>query len=115
MINIQNLDFSYQKGEKIIHDLSFEVPRNSLFGFLGANGSGKTTVIRLMLNLCKPSAGEVFIQNKNISSTTKGLYKNIGTLIEEPTFYGHLSAYDNLKLLANFYDVDKNRMEEVLN
>ena len=114
MINIQNLDFSYQKGEKIIHDLSFEVPRNSLFGFLGANGSGKTTVIRLMLKLCKPSAGEVFIQNKKISSTTKGLYKNIGTLIEEPTFYGHLSAYDNLKLLANFYDVDKNRMEEVL-
>ena len=114
MIQVQNLDFSYQKGEKIIDNLSFDVPENSIFGFLGANGSGKTTAIRLLLNLYKPSAGEVIIQNKKISLNAKELYKNIGTLIEDPTFYGHLSAKENLKLLATFYEVDNYRIEEVL-
>ncbi|NQX98401.1 MAG: ATP-binding cassette domain-containing protein, partial [Flavobacteriales bacterium] len=92
MIKVQNLDFSYQKGEKIIDNLSFNVPKNSIFGFLGANGSGKTTAIRLLLNLCKPNNGEVIIQNKKISLHSLELYKNIGTLIESPTFYGHLSG-----------------------
>lgn len=114
MIKVQNLDFSYQKREKIIDNLSFDVPENSIFGFLGANGSGKTTAIRLLLNLYKPNSGEVIIQGKKISSNSKELYKNIGTLIEDPTFYGHLTAKENLKLLANFYEIDNYRIEEVL-
>ena len=114
MIKVQNLDFSYQKGEKVIDNLSFNVPENSIFGFLGANGSGKTTAIRLLLNLCKPNNGEVIIQNKKISSNSLELYKNIGTLIENPTFYGHLSGKENLHLFANFYEVDNYRVDEVL-
>lgn len=114
MIKVQNLDFSYQKGEKIIDNLSFDVPENSIFGFLGANGSGKTTAIRLLLNLYKPSRGEVIIKNKKMATNAKELYKHIGTLIEDPTFYGHLTAKENLKLLANFYNVDNHRIEEVL-
>ncbi len=114
MIHVQNLNFSYQKGLKIIDDLSFNVPENSIFGFLGANGSGKTTAIRLLLNLYKPTTGSVLIKNKRMSSNAKTLYKNIGTLIEAPTFYSHLSAKENLKLLANFYEVDNSRIEIVL-
>jgi len=114
MIKAKNLDFSYQKGEKIIDNLSFDVCENSIFGFLGANGSGKTTAIRLLLNLYQPDSGEVIIQNKKIASNAKELYKNIGTLIEDPTFYGHLTAKENLKLLANFYEVDDYRIEETL-
>ena len=114
MIKVQNLNFSYQKGENIIHDLSFDVPENSIFGFLGSNGSGKTTAIRLLLNLYTPNRGEVFIKNKKISSNALELYKNIGTLIEAPTFYGHLSGKDNLKLLASYYEVEDRRVEEVL-
>jgi len=114
MIRVKNLDFSYRKGEKIIDNLSFNVPENSIFGFLGANGSGKTTAIRLLLNLCKPSAGEVLINNKKISSNYLELYKNIGTLIESPTFYGHLTGRENLKVLSNFYEVDSYRIDKVL-
>ena len=114
MIKVENLDFSYQKREKVIDNLSFNVPENSIFGFLGANGSGKTTVIRLLLNLCKPNNGEIIIQNKNIKSHSLELYKNIGTLIENPTCYSHLSGKENLKLLANFYEVGNHRIEEVL-
>jgi ABC-type multidrug transport system ATPase subunit len=114
MIKVQNINFSYQKSEKIIEDLSFDVPENSIFGFLGANGSGKTTAIRLLLNLCKPDSGEILIQNKKIASNYIELYKKIGTLIEDPTYYGHLSGRDNLKLLAKFYEVDNHRIDEVL-
>ena len=114
MIQVKNLDFSYSKGEKIIDNLSFNVPENSIFGFLGANGSGKTTAIRLLLNLCKPSAGEIIINNKKISSNYLELYENIGTLIESPTFYGHLTGRENLKVLANFYEVDNFRIDKVL-
>ncbi|MFK8038920.1 MAG: ABC transporter ATP-binding protein [Crocinitomicaceae bacterium] len=114
MIEFKNVSFSYQKDEQIIDNLSFHVPENSIYGFLGANGSGKTTAIRLLLNLYKPSNGEVLIKNKKIKSSPIEFYKNVGTLIESPTFYGHLSGKQNLAIWANFYEVGNKRIDEVL-
>ncbi len=114
MITAENIDFSYQKGEKIINDLSFNVPENSIFGFLGANGSGKTTTIRLLLNLCKPGNGKVLIHNNNLTANSYMLYNDIGALIESPSFYNQLTGFENLKLLANYYKVSDSRILEVL-
>ncbi len=114
MIKIENLNFSYQKGTKILNNLSIEVPRGSIFGFLGANGAGKTTTIRILLGLCKADSGQIFIDGKPFSNTNYLQYKNIGAMIEEPSLYGHLSGKENLQFLSKYYDIKPNRIEEVL-
>lgn len=114
MITIKNLDFSYKKNFKIIDNLSFEVPTNSIFGFLGSNGSGKTTTIRLLLNLCKPNGGEILINNQKITRNSIKAFQDIGTLIEQPTLYKHLTGKENLAIFCNYYNVKKSRIDEVL-
>jgi len=111
VIKIDKLSFSYKKSEKIIDNLSFAIPKNSIYGFLGSNGSGKTTTIRLILSLCKPDSGKILFQGKKL---THKLYENIGALIESPSFYNQLTAKENLKLLANFYNIKKTRIAEVI-
>lgn len=112
MIKVENIDFSYQDNKKILDNLSFEVPKNSIFGFLGENGSGKTTTIRVLLNLHKADSGKVLIENKKLHYKD---YKNIGTLIESPTFYQQLSGKENLKILAKYFQIGDERIQEVLN
>lgn len=114
MIKIENLNFSYQKGVKILNNLSFEVPQGCIYGFLGANGAGKTTTIRILLGLCKADSGNVFLNGNSFSTAAYQQYKNIGAMIEEPSLYGHLSGKENLKLLAYYYKVNKKRIEDVL-
>lgn len=114
MIKIENLNFSYQKGIKILNNLSFEVPQGCIYGFLGANGAGKTTTIRILLGLCKADSGNVFLNGNPFSTTAYQQYKNIGAMIEEPSLYGHLSGKENLNLLAYYYKVSKKRIEDVL-
>ncbi len=114
MIKIKNLNFSYKKGVKILDDLSFEVPKGSIYGFLGANGAGKTTTIRILLGLCDADSGQVLINNKAFSKSDYKQYKNIGAMIEEPSLYGHLSGEENLKFLAQYYDIQLSRIDEIL-
>ncbi len=114
MIRIENLNFSYKKGVKVLNNLSFQVPKGSIYGFLGANGSGKTTTIRILLGLCNADSGQIFIDGKEFSKTNYLRYKNIGAMIEAPSLYGHLSGMKNLQFVANYYNVKQDRIDEVL-
>lgn len=114
MISLDEISFSYDKREQIINDLSFNIPQGSLYGFLGANGSGKTTTIRLILGLCKPSKGTVLINGEKITRNSLSLYQKIGSLIEAPSLYSHLSGEDNLKVFCKYYGINENRISEVL-
>lgn len=114
MIQVSSISFSYRKGEKTIDNLSFNVPKGSFYGFLGANGSGKTTTIRLMLGLCKIDSGEVFIGGEKISRNSVKAFQKIGSLIETPTYFGHLTGEENLMLYARYYGVKPDRVGETL-
>lgn len=114
MIHVNNINYSYQKGEQVLSDLSFSIPENSIFGFLGRNGSGKTTMIRILLNLCSPQSGNVFINNQLVSTKSYAQFSSIGALIEEPSCYTQLTGRENLKLLADYYHVSDERIDEVL-
>ncbi len=114
MIKIENLNFSYKKGVKIIKNLSFTVPQGSIYGFLGSNGAGKTTTIKIILGLCKADSGQVFIDGKPFSRKSYRQYKKIGAMLEEPSLYNNLSGLENLKILAHYYQVDRARIDEVL-
>ncbi len=109
------LNFSYSKGTNDISDFNLKIPKGSIYGFLGPNGSGKTTTIRLLLGLLQKKTGEIKLFDTDfLNNRIKSLAK-IGALIENPSLYEHLSARDNLKIAATYRgDVSKDRIEEVL-
>jgi ABC-2 type transport system ATP-binding protein len=80
---------------KALKDVSYEVPEGSVFGILGPNGSGKTTMLSIILDILKPDAGSFAWFGKPGSPETR---KQIGSLLETPNFYQYLSAVDNLNI-----------------
>lgn len=114
MITVESLSFSYKKGQNILEALSFHVPKGSLYGFLGANGSGKTTTIRLMLGLCQPNSGHVRIDGTRMDAPTASVYAKIGSMIEQPSLYGHLTGEENLRLNALYHGAGMDQIEKTL-
>lgn len=114
MIEIQHLSFSYNKREPIIQDVSLQVPKGSVYGFLGPNGSGKTTIIRLVLNLIKANSGTIKVDGEEITRNSVSIYRKIGSMIESPALYNHLTGLENLDIFARYYQVGQARIQEVL-
>ncbi len=115
IVKTKNLNFSYAKGKSDIQDLNLLVPRGSIYGFLGPNGSGKTTTIRLLLGLLKKKSGEVQIFEKSFKDHRIECLTKVGALIETPSLYNHLNAVENLKIAARYRGINNSaRIEEVL-
>lgn len=85
-------------GKEVIRNCTFSVERGSIYGFLGRNGAGKTTVLKLLLGLLKPSAGTASVLGLDSVRDNEAILRRTGSLIETPIFYEHLSAADNLRL-----------------
>ncbi len=113
---IATYNLSKRFGKRLAVDhLDLEVPEGEIFGFLGSNGSGKTTTIRLLLSLIRPAEGEAYLFGQSIRRGYPRYLRQVGALVDEADFYGNLSALANLKLLARLHDgVDENRCLEVL-
>jgi len=114
MITVQSLTYSYTKGQRTLEDLSFHVPKGSLFGFLGANGSGKTTTIRLILGLCQPESGHVLVNGVRMDAPSTSIYKKIGAMIEQPSLYGQLTGKENLYLNALYHGIGGEKINKTL-
>lgn len=97
-----------------MQDISLQVEPGSIYGFLGPNGSGKTTTLRLLLGLLKVQRGRIEIFGQDLASNRMDILKKIGSLIETPSLYGHLSARENLEIYRQVYGVAKARLLEVL-
>jgi ABC-2 type transport system ATP-binding protein len=96
-----------------VSDLNLEVHRGEVFGFLGPNGSGKTTTIGLMLGLLMPNDGSVEILGRDVRQDSAVL-RNVGAMAETAAFYPYLSGYDNLRVLSLMSDASPKRIWEVL-
>jgi ABC-type multidrug transport system ATPase subunit len=92
-----------------VNDLSFSVEKGDVYGFLGQNGAGKSTSIRMMLSLITPTHGEINIFGYNLSKHRGAILQEIGAVIEKPDVYKFLSAYDNLRLFARLSGVKPTR------
>ena len=114
IVSIDNLSFSYNKKDPILNRLSIQVPVGSIYGFLGPNGAGKSTTLRNILGLLKPQEGVVKIFGEELKANRKKLMSNIGSLIEEPSLYGHLSAYDNLKIACRYLQLPTSKIGPIL-
>jgi len=115
IIQTQGLDFSFNRSGKILDNVSLNVPQGSIYGFLGPNGAGKTTTLRLVLALLRIQKGKIEIFGKNFLQHRIPVLKRIGSLIEQPSLYGHLTAKENLEIYRLIYQCNKSRIAEVLN
>ncbi len=98
-----------------VKDLFLEVPAGAIYGFLGPNGAGKSTTIRLMLALISPDDGEIEIFGRSVTANRSQALKPVGAFIEDPDFYGNLSARTNLEILGRLRGKDGGRwIDEVL-
>jgi len=114
-LETNKLVHSFSKKDIVLNDINLQVIEGSIYGFLGPNGAGKTTTLRLILGLLKKQQGEILIFGKKFENNRISILKNIGSLIESPSLYGHLTAVENLTLLQKVYQCPKKRIQEVLN
>ena len=99
MLEIQKLNKSYRR-RKIIDNLNMTVYKGDIYGFLGANGEGKTTTIRMITSLIKADSGDIIINGKSVINCKNEAIRNIGAMVEAPKFYENMSGYENLELMA---------------
>ena len=98
---------------RAVDDLTFELPKGDVIGFVGPNGAGKSTTIRMLLGLIRPTAGSGHVFGESIDSPPAYMDR-VGALVESPTLYPQLSGYRNLLVLTRLADLPTARIDEVL-
>lgn len=111
-IEVHGLTKKY-KGVTAVSDASFSVPQGTICGFVGPNGSGKTTTIRMLLGLITPTDGSAKVLGFPVSEPEKYL-SQVGAMIEGPAFYPALSGAENLRVLASLGDIPRDRVDELI-
>lgn len=99
---------------RVVNNVDLQVKKGEIYGFLGPNGAGKTTTIRMLLGLARPTKGAIHIFGKDIKKERLSILKKVGSLVEYPSYYGHLSARENLEAVRILLDAPKSRIDEVL-
>ena len=99
IVTVKNLTKNF-KDIKAVNNLSFSVEQGQVYGFLGQNGAGKSTTIRMLLTLIKPTSGSIEIFGLNLEKHRKEVLKQIGAIIERPDLYKYLTALENLRIFA---------------
>ena len=104
------------KDFKAVDKLSFSIGRGDVYGFLGQNGAGKSTTMRMLLGLIFPDSGSILINGNEFNNGRRDLLSSIGAIIERPDMYGYLSGWDNLKIFAALSGgkIPTSRLHEVL-
>ncbi|MEC0368357.1 ABC transporter ATP-binding protein [Paenibacillus chibensis] len=112
---IQTKDLNKKYGGRYaVRHLNLEIARGEIYGFLGPNGAGKTTTIRMLLGLIRPTMGSIRIFGQDLKKEKMNILRKVGSLVEYPSNYGHLTATQNLEAVRRILDVPKSRIDEVL-
>lgn len=112
-VEVRNLTKVFD-GREVLRDCNLTVQSGRIYGLLGANGAGKTTTFKLMTGLLSPTAGSVKIQGEVLSRNKKDFLRRMGTLIETPVFYEHLTARENLEIHLSYMEQSFEKIEQVL-
>ena len=103
ILECKNLCKSFGK-RQILKNVSFSINEGDILAFIGPNGSGKTTTIKLILGLQRIDSGEVLINGKDITKDFEEAISKVGAIVENPDSYMYLTGWQNLRLIANYYD-----------
>ncbi|HEY0741010.1 MAG TPA: ABC transporter ATP-binding protein [Chryseosolibacter sp.] len=113
-VETRSLTFGYSSTEPVLKSIDLKVEQGSIYGFLGPNGAGKTTTLRLILGLLKIQTGQVSIFGKDLAKGRLEILRQVGSMIESPSLYGHLTAYENLALLCKVYRCSTDAINQAL-
>lgn len=103
------------KGTVAVNDVNIHIPKGAVYGFVGPNGTGKSTVMKMILNLIHPDAGEVHLFGEKVTDHSYEIFKKVGSIIENPCFYEKMTARQNLDLHCEYMGFpNKTRIDEVL-
>lgn len=102
------------RGRFAVDHLDLDIEKGDIYGFLGPNGAGKTTTIRMLLGLIQPTEGSIRIFGRELHKDKLAILRWIGSLVEYPSYYGHLNAVDNLEAIRRILGTPKSRIDEVL-
>ena len=114
IIETHDLCKQYGNALRVAH-LDLDVPEGSVYGFLGPNGAGKSTTLKMILGLVRPTAGSIRVLGKNMDSKNRlAVLRQVGSLIESPSYYGHLTGEENLRIVQTLRGVPEKNIREVL-
>lgn len=108
------LTHQFSARQRVLNQVGLRVPKGSIYGFLGPNGAGKTTTLRLVLGLLKKQEGHISFFGQPFESHRISTLQKVGSLIENPSVYGHLTAEENLKVFQKIYRCPPERIGIVL-
>ncbi|MBG9914680.1 ABC transporter ATP-binding protein [Bacillus sonorensis] len=97
-----------------VSGLEMKIEKGQIYGFLGPNGAGKTTTIRMLLGLVKPTDGVIELFGQDIRTNRLQILQRVGSLVESPSYYGHLTGRENLEVIRRIRDLPETRIAEVL-
>ncbi|WP_373865023.1 ABC transporter ATP-binding protein [Paenibacillus amylolyticus] len=113
IVETHNLSKSYG-GTNRVHQVNLSVETGQIFGFLGPNGAGKTTTLKMLLGLIKPTEGTVKVFGKDLNKHRPSILNQTGSLIESPSYYGHLTGLENMKVMQRLRNVPNKNIDEAL-
>lgn len=97
-----------------VKDIDLFVKKGDIYGFLGPNGAGKSTTLKMLLGLVKPTSGTFRIFDQEFESNRSNILKEVGSLIESPSYYGHLSGIENMRVMQRLREVPDKNVAEAL-
>lgn len=114
VIEISNVTKKYSEAT-VVHSVSFSVKKGEIYGLLGRNGAGKTTIMKMLLGLVKPTEGQVHILgNDTNTGEEKAILRKVGCIIENPGFYANLTGTENLHIFARLKALDDEAVQKAL-
>ncbi|MEK8181221.1 ATP-binding cassette domain-containing protein [Flavobacterium buctense] len=114
IIQTESLNFQYSKDKKVLEDISINVPKGAIYGFLGPNGAGKSTTMRLLTGIIPEQGNAIKLFNQPLQEQLPKVFAKIGSLVESPALYLHLSGIDNLKYIAKLRNIPEEKIHETL-
>jgi ABC-type multidrug transport system ATPase subunit len=114
IIETKNLTFWYSPQKKALDQLSLQVPEGAIYGFLGPNGAGKSTTMRLLTGIIPVDQEQIYLFGKPLNAQLPDVFNRVGSLVEQPTLYLHLSGIDNLRYMAKMYGLTEQGIHAAL-
>ncbi|WP_300134786.1 ATP-binding cassette domain-containing protein [uncultured Oscillibacter sp.] len=114
IVETHDLCKQYGNALRVAH-LDLDVPERCIYGFLGPNGAGKSTTLKMLLGLVRPTEGSIQVLGKRVESANRlAILRQVGSLIESPSYYGHLTGEENLRIVQTLRNVPEKNIREVL-